>query len=219
MVLIKWHGHACFEIIDGEGRSIVIDPHDGGSIGLRKPRAKADAVLITHDHFDHNAHDVVLKENGELHVMKQGEFSVLGHKVLGIKVYHDKFKGRRRGHVISYLIDVDGIRILHLGDIGHIPGEEELKSFGKPHVLMVPVGGTFTIDGKEAKDLIELMKPRAAIPMHYWVKGTNLPLLPLDAFLSIIDLEVITLDQNEWRIAKDELESWSRTKIVVFPYE
>ncbi len=219
MVIIKWHGHACFEIIDSMGRSIVIDPHDGGSIGLRRPQTRADAVLITHDHFDHNAHDVVLKENGELHLMERGEFRVLGHRALGIKVYHDKFKGRRRGHVISYLIDVDEIRILHLGDIGHIPSEKELESFDEPHVLMVPVGGTFTIDAKEAKDLIELVKPKAAIPMHYWVKGVNLPLLPLDTFLSILDLDVITLSKSTWEITKDELESWDRTKIVVFPYE
>jgi L-ascorbate metabolism protein UlaG (beta-lactamase superfamily) len=217
MPLLKWHGHACFEIVDSANRSIVIDPHDGGSIGLKRPEASADAVLITHEHFDHNAYEVVLKKGGEVYSMRSGPFKVLDHPVLGIKVYHDKFKGRRRGEVISYLIEVDGVKLLHLGDIGHIPDEDTLKLMDSPHVLMIPVGGTFTIDAREAKELIELLAPKAAVPMHYWVEGVNLPLAPLVNFLSIIKYAVVKLKERAWRVTKEELEGWSETKVVVFP--
>jgi L-ascorbate metabolism protein UlaG (beta-lactamase superfamily) len=132
-------------------------------------------------------------------------------------VYHDKFKGRRRGEVISYLIEVDGVKFLHLGDIGHIPDEDTIKLMDSPHVLMIPVGGTFTIDAREAKELIELLAPKAAVPMHYWVEGVNLPLAPLDNFLSIINYEVVKLKERAWRVTKEELEGWSETKVVVFP--
>ncbi len=218
MPRIVWHGHSCFEIIDSRERSIVIDPHDGGSIGLKKPNARADAVLVTHDHFDHNAYSLVLKKGGELHFMKEGEFSVLGHKAKGIKVYHDSVKGRRRGEVISYLLEVDGLRILHLGDIGEIPSEEKIREMDNPHVLMVPVGGTFTVNGRGAKEIIELLKPKAAVPMHYWIQGINLPLAPLEHFYSVINYEVIELESNTWNADPRDLEEWEEVRVVVFRY-
>ena len=218
MPTLIWHGHSCFEIMDSKGKSIVLDPHDGGSIGLRPPKASADAVLITHEHFDHNAYRVVAKESTLVYSMREREFEVLGHKVRGIRFFHDKNRGRRRGIVIAYLIDLDGVRFLHLGDIGHIPSSTSLP--GNIDVMMVPVGGTFTINAREAKELINLAKPKAAIPMHYWMSGINLPLAPIDTFLNVVkDHEIIKLPGNKWEIIKNKLLTWEEPRIVLFRYE
>ncbi len=216
MVIVRWHGHACFEIVDRDGYTIVIDPHDGGSIGLRPPAVKADAVLITHEHFDHNAHQVVAKEGSEVHSMRKGEFRVGQHRVVGIEAFHDEFKGRRRGKVVMYLIDVDGVKILHVGDLGHVLSNELASRIGDVDILMLPVGGTFTIGPKEAVEVTEALKPRAVIPMHYWVRGVNLPLRPVDSFLSVAPYEVVRLDSNEWKVESRELRRWPSTKVVVF---
>ena len=217
MVTIKWHGHACFEIISSDAFSIVIDPHDGGSIGLKPPKAKADVVLMTHDHFDHNAWHVVLKSGGEKYLMREGAFKVGGkYEVIGVKAYHDKYRGRRRGDVVIYKVHVDNISILHLGDLGHILDPETASKLRPIDVLMVPVGGTFTIDAKEAYEVVKELEPKAVVPMHYWVRGVNLPLAPVDNFLSIVDLEVIRLDSNVWQVSKDDLDLWESTKVVVF---
>ncbi len=218
MPVLIWHGHSCFEIVDSHEKSIVIDPHDGGSIGLRPPKASADVVLITHEHFDHNAYTIVSHEKTKVYSMKEGEFDVLGHKVKGIRFFHDKSKGRRRGTVIAYLIDLDGVRFLHLGDIGHVPSNTGLLR--DVDVMMAPVGGTFTIDAREAKVLIDMVRPRAAIPMHYWINGVNLPLAPIDTFLDLMkDHEIIRLPGNRWEIKKNDLLAWDEPRVVIFKYE
>lgn len=215
MPVIVFHGHACFEIIDSEGKSIVIDPHDGGSIGLPRPEARADAVLVTHNHFDHNAVEVVLKPGGEKHVMRKGKFVILGkHRAMGIEAYHDTYKGRMRGRVVMYVLKVDGVKILHVGDLGHTLSEEEVKAIAEVNVAMAPVGGTFTIGPEEAVELMRVLKPKAFIPMHYWVPGVNLPLKPLDEFLKVVEgeYEIVKVGRN--RLDTSEI-NWEGTKVVV----
>jgi len=214
LLVIKWHGHACFEILDVKGRSLVIDPHDGRSIGIKPPEARADAVLITHDHFDHNAYQKVLKEGGEVYDMKTGKFNVLGYEVFGLRTYHDKSKGRRRGEVVVYRISIEGLNIVHLGDLGYIPPDEELRALTPVDILMIPVGGTFTIDAREALQLSEKLMPKVVIPMHYWVEGVNLPLAPISDFLKIITTRKISkLESNVWEVSKDTIPS---DVVVVF---
>ena len=215
MPIIVFHGHACFEVIDSEGRSIVIDPHDGGSIGLPRPEARADAVLVTHNHFDHNAVEVVLKPGGEKHIMRKGEFVVLGkHRARGIEAYHDPYKGRMRGKVVMYVVEVDGVRILHVGDLGHTLTEDHVRAIGKVDVVMAPVGGTFTIGPKEAAEVLRTLRPKAFIPMHYWVPGVNLPLKPLDEFLKVVEdeYEVVRVGSNRFDTSG---VGWEGTKVVV----
>lgn len=218
MVKFRWHGHACFEIVDSKGLTIVIDPHDGRSIGLNPPRASADVVLITHEHFDHNAYHLVLKAGGEVYSMKEGDFKIAReYPVKGIKLFHDKNRGRLRGTVVIYKLEVEGVKILHVGDLGHTLPPNVVSAVKPVDVLMVPVGGTFTIDAKEALEVSKSLMPKVIIPMHYWVKGINLPLAPLESFLKIVDYEVIKLGSNEWVISRDELEALGpEPKVVVF---
>lgn len=215
MVLVRWHGHACFELVDSKGFSIVIDPHDGASIGLPPPKAEADAVLMTHEHFDHNAYQLVKKSGGRVYSMQKGEFTVGGHQVLGIEAYHDKFGGRRRGRVVMYLVEVDGVKFLHVGDLGNIPDSSTLNVLRGSHVLFVPVGGTFTLEPEDVVEFVKAVTPKAVIPMHYWLEGVTLPLKPLDHFLALVSYEVVKTGK-EWSVSSGELTEWPSTKVVVF---
>jgi L-ascorbate metabolism protein UlaG (beta-lactamase superfamily) len=202
MVLIRWHGHACFEIVTSKGTVIVIDPHDGYSLGLKPPQVQADIVLITHEHFDHNAYAVVAKPSAQVLTMFVGEKSIDDVYVKGVEAYHDREEGKRRGRVSLYKVVVDSIALVHLGDLGHELDEKYSKYLGGIDVLMVPVGGTYTIDHKSAWSVIGVLKPRTVIPMHYWVKGLNLPLRPVEDFLSLkpTDWEYRRAESNQLSI-------------------
>ncbi len=216
MVLIRWHGHACFELIDDRGFSIVIDPHDGASIGLPPPKARADVILITHEHFDHNAYQLVRKSEGsKVYTMQRGEFKAGEHQVLGIEAYHDKFKGRRRGRSVMYLLEVDGVRFLHVGDLGEVPSQATMNTLRGTHVLFTPTGGTFTLEPEEIPELIAGISPKAVVPMHYWLEGSTLPLKPLDHFTRLVNYEVLKVGR-EWITSLSELDEWTSTKVVVF---
>ncbi|MEW9491807.1 MAG: MBL fold metallo-hydrolase [Candidatus Aramenus sulfurataquae] len=176
--MIKYFGHSMFSIDD----KIVIDPHDGGSIGLERPEiSHSDIVLVTHDHYDHNAYEILTYK--DLKVMFTGTITYGDYKITGYKWYHDKERGKRRGETAIYKIETKDFTVVHLGDIGEIPREDILKEISSPDVLMIPVGGLITIDYKEAISLVNALKPRIVIPMHYWVKGHLMPLDPLEYFL------------------------------------
>jgi len=183
-ITIRWWGHACFEITY-KGVSLAIDPHDGASIGLKRPGAQSDYVIMSHDHFDHNAYRVVLKREGRHLMMALGVNDLGPFRVKGIETFHDKERGRRRGRNVAYLVEVpeEGIRVFHAGDLGHTLSPEQAREAGSPHIAMLPVGGTFTIDYEEALEVFRAIGARVLIPMHYWVKGVNLPLYPVDKFV------------------------------------
>ncbi|MCS7106913.1 MAG: MBL fold metallo-hydrolase [Acidilobaceae archaeon] len=184
-MIIRWCGHSYF-IIEA-GVKVAIDPHDGESIGagMKTCREGADLVLVTHEHYDHNAVQVALKEGSVVIRQRAGEFSAKGVRVRGVRLFHDREGGARRGATIAYVIEVEGVRVAHLGDVGHVLDVEQRERIGRPDVLMVPVGGVYTIGPGEALQVIELLRPRIAIPMHYWLPGSFLPLLPLEEFLKL----------------------------------
>lgn len=210
MVIVKWFGHACIGIIGEKNYVIVIDPHDGNSIGLEKPDIKANLVLVTHEHFDHNAVEAVSERGTRVLREFEGEVVIEDIKITGLKTYHDKYSGRRRGINIIYVIEVNGYKIAHLGDLGHIPGEEVLEKLKNLDLLAIPVGGTYTIYPDEAWNIVEQVKPRNVLPIHYWVEGVSLPLHPLDDFLMYVKkYRVIRLDTNEF-----ELTDYDNTVII-----
>ena len=186
---LRYWGHSCFEAVY-RGVSVVFDPHDGDSIGLPPPRARGDVVLVSHDHYDHNAHNLASKE-GALVITEPVEDRVFTVAGLELRIDsrrepHDRAGGRRRGMVNLYKVSFpNGVTLLHLGDLGAWPGEETLgwMASPRPHALMVPVGGFFTIEPYEAWELVERVRPLYAVPMHYWVRGSMLPLLKVWDFL------------------------------------
>ncbi len=204
MIGIVWHGHSCFEIYGDNKPRILIDPHDGYSIGLKPPKpGDPDIVLITHNHFDHNYYKPY---QGESLIVKWRPGTIREKSVVieGIEVPHDESRGTQRGMVVAYKIDYGGIVITHLGDIGTEKlGEEALQRLAGSNIVMIPVGGVYTIGAVAANRLLDLLKPNIAIPMHFWVKGMTLPIDPLERFLEYSRFKKYRFDSN--RVELDEL--------------
>jgi len=185
---IRWHGHACFEIENEQ--VIVTDPHDGKSIGIKTPHVEGDIILVSHDHFDHNATRIVKKRSSEI-VDEPGAFTLGDVKVEGLTTYHDEDEGIKRGENIIYKFTTDQIEFCHLGDLGHIPSKEVLEEIKDVDFLFIPVGGTFTIGPEKAAKVIDMVKPKIAIPMHYKVGGLSLNIRSVEPFLAYYDKDKI----------------------------
>ena len=177
---IKWFGHACFLVEAKDGTKVITDPFDE-SIGYSIPEEKPDVVTVSHSHFDHNAVDL-LQGNPEV-VKNVGEIKVKGIIFKGIKSFHDKSKGAQRGSNIIFVFAIDGVRFCHLGDLGHLLNSEQLEEIGEVDVLFIPVGGTFTIDGREAREVSQQLNPRLIIPMHYKTEACNIGIASCEEFL------------------------------------
>jgi L-ascorbate metabolism protein UlaG (beta-lactamase superfamily) len=193
-VRIEWCGHSYIILKLENGMVIAIDPHDGGSVGLPKCEVKANYTLITHDHYDHNAAEV---SGGKVIKKKIGEFRLGGEVIVrGYKFYHDKASGKLRGDTAAYLIEIGDLRIAHMGDLGHVPPPGMLKPFEAVDLLALPVGGTYTIDAFEATAIIEMLKPKLVLPIHYWIPGMILPLDPLDRLLNITKARRVRIEEG-----------------------
>jgi L-ascorbate metabolism protein UlaG (beta-lactamase superfamily) len=161
-MIIRWHGHACFEV--SNNHVIVTDPHDGKSIGIKPPQVKGDLVLVSHGHFDHNSVKSVLKSSTKT-IDSPGKHREFDIEVKGIQVFHDSSNGERRGKNCIFKFNVDG----------------------PMDILFVPIGNVFTIGAQDAWKTIKMLKPKVAIPMHYRVGGLSLSIQPIDPFLSNAD--------------------------------
>jgi L-ascorbate metabolism protein UlaG (beta-lactamase superfamily) len=201
-IKIRWHGHACFEV--GDGVSIITDPHDGKSIGIKPPHAKADIVLISHDHFDHNCLKGVEGKNTKV-FSREIEVKQNGVEILGVKAYHDDSNGSKRGDVLLFKFSLEGVTFCHLGDLGHLLDNDILNRLGKIDILFIPVGDVFTIGPKNAWKVVNSIKPNVAIPMHYRVGGLSLSIKPVDPFLEDAKNDSIVKVGNEMDFEKDDL--------------
>ncbi len=202
---IKWKGHSAFLIESPKGLRILTDPFDA-DVPYPKIDEIVDVVTVSHEHHDHNAVNVL-----------RGDFKVLSGldetpnrcieitETVGdvvfrtIPSYHDDGTGRKRGHNGIFVMDFGGFTIAHLGDLGHIPSDDTLKKIGKINILMIPVGGYYTIDGQSAKVVTERIDPNVAIPMHYKTRYIDSwPISSVDSFLEG--------QTNVVRIPSDEVE-------------
>jgi L-ascorbate metabolism protein UlaG (beta-lactamase superfamily) len=191
-VTIRWHGQSFFEIESSKGTRIAIDPHAMEAYG--RTDVSADLILITHEHNDHNQVEVIrnhekakiihgLKGAGNKAVWNPIDETFRDVHVRSVGTYHDPVEGMQRGKNTVFVIDVDGLHIVHLGDLGHLLTPKQVKQIGPVDVLIIPVGGVYTIYGDEAKKVVEQLKPRQYIlPMHYGTKVLE-DLLPIDVFL------------------------------------
>lgn len=165
---ITYHGHSCFKL-RGKNGSVVTDPYDD-SVGFSLPNLSADIVTISHDHQDHNQASKVsgtARRPQPFVINHLGEYEVGGISVFGLKSYHDANSGAERGQNAIFTIVIDGIRVCHLGDLGHELAEKDINALGNIDVLLVPVGGVFTINAKQAVTVTRAIEPSYVIPMHY----------------------------------------------------
>ena len=182
---IRYLGHSAFAIETKDGVKIITDPYRpnsyDGAVGYKEIDESADIVTVTHFHDDHNAVDTI-KNNPEV-VDKPGEHEVKGIKIKGVKTYHDSNQGKERGENTVYVYEIEGKKVCHLGDLGEVISDEKAKEIGEVDILLIPVGGYFTINSEEADKVIEKLNPKIVIPMHFKTEVLGFPIAPVDEFL------------------------------------
>jgi len=206
---ISWFGQSCFRIESKEG-SVLIDPFSK-EIGLRPPKIKDDLVLVSHQHYDHNN---VADANPEAFIIKNpGEYEKQGIAVHGILSYHDKSEGKERGSNTIYIIKAEEMTLCHLGDLGQEKlTDEQIEAIGDVDILMIPVGGTYTINYKEAVGVISQIEPKIIVPMHYKIPDLKVDLDGVDKFVKELGLTSEKIDKL--KIAKKNLPT-EEMKLVI----
>jgi L-ascorbate metabolism protein UlaG (beta-lactamase superfamily) len=180
---IKYLGHSAFAITANSGVKIVTDPYETSpTLTYGEITESADIVTVSHKHFDHS-NAAAVRGNPEV-VSRVGRSVVKGIEIKGIASAHDDSEGRVRGGNIIFRFEVDGVAVCHLGDLGHRLDDRQLTEIGRVDVLLIPVGGNFTIDAKAATDVCNQLKPRVVIPMHYKTEKGIPGISGVDGFLS-----------------------------------
>ena len=164
---LTWLGHSSFLLETANGTRIVTDPYDQNILAHSVP--KADLVTVSHEHFDHNAVDT-LPQYGEV-LRGAKEWDTPDVHITGYASWHDEVQGKKRGPNTVFVFEADGLKIAHLGDLGEELSPSLKEALTDLDALLIPVGGTFTVDGKQAIDIINELKPRYTVPMHYRVSG------------------------------------------------
>lgn len=201
---IRFLGHASF-LITGAGKRIITDPYKPkafGSLNYKPINEVADIVTISHDHEDHNFLEGI-KGNPKV-VRKEGEEEIAGIKIKGIATYHDAVTGKERGRNTIFIFELEGMRIAHLGDLGETLPEKVRGEMGEIDILLLPVGGYFTISPNEATKIMMELKPKITIPMHYKTSACDFPISPVEDFLQG-KKNCRFLEKSEIEIKKEDL--------------
>jgi L-ascorbate metabolism protein UlaG (beta-lactamase superfamily) len=211
---VKWLGHACFLITSESGLRIITDPYTTGAFGLEyAPVAEtADIVTVSHDHADHN-NVAAVKGNPQV-VRGLGSHEVKGIQFKGIATAHDESAGKQRGSNTIFCFTLDGINVCHLGDLGHELSDQTVADIGDVDVLLIPVGGNFTIDAIVANGVCKKLAPKLIIPMHY--KNARCPTFPVasvDEFTRERE-QVKTPPGSEIEVNKEELPATAETIVL-----
>ena len=167
---ISYLGHSSFRI-KGKNASIITDPFDPKMVGLKFPKSSAEIVTISHDHGDHNFTENI--SDVKKVVSGPGEYEIMGISIMGFATYHDDKKGEEKGKNTIYVFELDDLRLAHLGDLGHDLSDDLVNELGTIDILMVPVGGFYTIDAEKALTVVTEIEPSIIIPMHYQVPGLS----------------------------------------------
>ncbi len=195
-------GHAKFLIELENGMHIVTDPYDA-TCGYPVTSVRADVALVSHGHHDHSAVETL---SGSPRVIDAaGEYDLgEGVSIIAVEAFHDDAKGAKRGKTLLFSLRAEGLNVAHLGDLGHLPTPEQCEKLGKVDVLMIPVGGFFTIDAAAAKKTAELLQARVILPMHYKTRvNADWPIAPVENFTGLYDAPAETLDML--RVAEGDL--------------
>lgn len=161
---IEYLGRSSF-LLKGKEMTVLTDPYDSDFVGFKFPKVEPQIITVSHSHKDHNAVSQITSEKMVFDF--PGEYENKGVRIYGYQTYHDKTNGTEKGENIIFKIIIDGVVILHCGDLGHIPDDSLIEQIKDTDVLLVPTGGKYTISAKEAAKLTEIIKPEVVIPMHF----------------------------------------------------
>lgn len=207
---IEYFGHSCFKISSAAGSSVVCDPFDG-AIGYSLPRLTADAVTLSHRHFDHCFVQAV---GGSPEVIEGGERTVGDIKISSAHSWHDEAGGAKRGANTIFSFTADGVTVRHLGDLGEPFSCARARALAPCDVLLIPVGGTYTITAAEAEKYVRAVSPAIAIPMHYRTRECVLDIDGAEGFLKLFDSgEIVEAESNFIEITGKL--SGGKTKIIL----
>jgi L-ascorbate metabolism protein UlaG (beta-lactamase superfamily) len=188
---ITYLGHATF-LLNGGGTKVLIDPYDE-KVGYPIPSVEADAVLVSHEHGDHNNVAMAAGKPPVVRGLSDGNWRTIVKQPVGkftvsaVPTYHDDTEGSQRGRNAVFILEGDGLRVVHLGDLGHGLANAQTTAIGRPDVVMIPIGGHFTIDAAQAKKVLDQLQPSVTIPMHYKTEvNAGWPIGAIDNFLGVI---------------------------------
>lgn len=203
-MVIRYFGHSLFTVTLDSGAVVLTDPYNRF---CRYPRRslKADVVTISHHHYDHDALEVV---EGRPAVLDEAGYFLPADDIVvtGVPTFHDNHTGARRGKNIVFAVEAEGVRLVHLGDLGHLLDDAQREAVGRPDVLFIPVGGTFTLDAQRAKSCAEQLKPRMIVPMHYQTRfSEDLGIAPVTEFLQLMG--ACPEPVMEFSLSKETLET------------
>lgn len=184
-MILTYYGHSMFTLTLENGTVLLTDPY-GAFYHYPQHRIKADIVTVSHHHHDHDALEMAV---GQPQVFDRvGVFSPTREIILtGIASKHDQAGGAQRGDNLIFVIEAEGLKIVHLGDLGHLPTARQCHAIGTPDVLLIPVGGYYTIDAAMAVETVHLLKPHVTVPMHYrTIYDEEMPIQNEGPFLSLM---------------------------------
>ena len=183
---IEWIGHACFRMTAQDGTVVITDPYDE-SVGIRMLPLQADLITMSHEHHDHNETSMIV---GNPVIARGPQLASAGSVTArAVNSWHDDAQGALRGFNTIRIFGIDGLKIVHMGDQGCMPDEDVLEAIENADVMMIPVGGTYTVDAQGAKEIIECAKPRCVIPMHVKTAHCPYPIAKVDAFLKLMGMQ------------------------------
>lgn len=209
---IKYLGHASFLITSDTGVKIITDPYETGpELTYGEITESANIVTVSHGHFDH-CYVAGVKGNPEV-IRRAGRSIAKGIEFKGIASYHDEAKGRLRGNNIIICFELDGIKVCHLGDLGHLLDDKQVTEIGSVDILLIPVGGYYTIDAQAATEVCNQLKPRVIIPMHYKTEKGIPNIFGVDEFLGG-KANVNRLDASQAEFKPGELPATSQIVVL-----
>lgn len=211
---IVYLGHASFRL-KGKNAVVVTDPFDPDMVGLKFPKVTADIVTVSHEHKDHSAVENV--KDFRMIIDSPGEYEVKGVSIIGFSSFHDDSKGQLRGKNTVFVIEMDNLRIAHLGDLGRKLTGSEKDVLGGVDILMIPVGGVYTIGPEEAAETVREVEPYIVLPMHYRTEGMNEQnfgkLHSFEDFLKISNLPVVR--EDKLAVTKESLGEEQKIVILI----
>ena len=187
-MLIRYYDHACFSVESAGGTLVAFDPYDD-HVGYPLPRLHPDVVLVSHGHMDH-ANTALFPQARHIIRSRGVHTPMKDVHVEGFLSYHDDVNGAKRGENIIFKLTMDDLRIVHLGDLGHALTEEDRAKIGKVDVLFLPIGGFYTIDAIQAREVIQKLAPQVTIPMHYKTAANPAsPMAQADDFYALLGIK------------------------------